>query len=162
MNSWKALLVHRCSCLCMHMGLGLFYQVKTWRTQRWHHAVWFYFWFCLPMIKILVFCALSYLQHSYSPFNMLEIVWFSVFLSSSPTITKDQESSFCGSKKFLSIIAWSRNICLPGKWAKWQCTYKKFELKRILQPEILGLQTIIWNLGISYLLPFRVSQHSSK
>lgn len=71
-----------------------------------------------PIIKILVFCALSYLRHSYAPFNMLETVWFSVFLSGSSTITEGQEGSFCGSKKFLSIIAWSSNICIPGKVSK--------------------------------------------
>lgn len=32
-----------------------------------------------PMIKILVSCVLSYLQHSYAPFNMLE--WFGFLYS---------------------------------------------------------------------------------
>lgn len=113
-----------------------------------------------PIIKILIFCALSYLPHSYAPFNTLETVWFSVFISGFCTITRGQESSLCRPKKFLYSIAWSSN-CLE-KGAKWQYTYKKFALKTILQPEILGLQIMIWNLGISYLLLFRVSQHSSK
>lgn len=118
-NSWKALLIHRLTCLCRHMGLGLFNRVKTWRTQRWHRIIWFYFWFCLsPWKKILVFCALSYLQHSYAPFNMPEIVWFSVFIWGSCAITKGQEGSFCSSKKFLSLFAWSSNICIPGKVSK--------------------------------------------
>lgn len=71
-----------------------------------------------PMIKILVFCALSYLQHSYLPFNMLETVWVSIFISGFCTITKGQEGSFCSSKKFLSSIAWSSHICIPGKVSK--------------------------------------------
>lgn len=58
------------------------------------------------------------LQHSYASFDMLETVWFSMFLSDSSTITKGQEGSSCSSKKFLSVIAWSSSICIPGKVSK--------------------------------------------
>lgn len=71
-----------------------------------------------PMIKILVFCALSYLQNSYAPFNMPRTVWFSIFIAGSCTITKGQEGYFCSTKRFLSVIAWSSNICIPGKVSK--------------------------------------------
>lgn len=118
-----------------------------------------------PMIKTLAFCALSYLQHSYTPFSMLETVWFSIFIPGSCSTSKGQEGSFCSSKNntsFFVLLPVAAIFIYLEKSAKWQCTYKSFELKTILQPEILGLQTIIWNLGISYLLSSRVSQHSSK
>lgn len=51
----------------------------------------------LPMIKILVVCALSYVQHSYAPFNMLETLWFSIFISGSCTIAKGQLDFSCSS-----------------------------------------------------------------
>lgn len=119
MNSWKALLIHRFTCLCRHMGLGLFHQVKTWRTQRWHHIIWFYFWFCLSPWKKSLFSVLCLTYNtSYAPFNMLSTVWFSMFIWGPCAITKGQEGSFCSSKKFLSLIAWSSNICIPGKVSK--------------------------------------------
>lgn len=70
-----------------------------------------------PMIKILVFCALSYLQHSYAPFNMLEQLGFP-YSYQVPLLSQKVRKVLCGSKKFLSIIAWSSNICIPGNVSK--------------------------------------------